>query len=334
MSALSRENLAALAYRAGWAAVRYIPQPLAGPLFDLGADVASGRGKSPAMEQLRRNLSRVVGPENVTRALVRDSMRSYMRYWQEAFRLPAIHNDPGLQERLRASVHGVEHFDASVDTGRGVVLALTHSGNWDMAGAFLAHHYGPFTTVAERLKPESLFDAFVEFRRSLGFNVIAHSRKPDGHGQDGDSHDAAENESPFEQLAAVLEDGGVVCLLAERDLSRSGVTVDFMGEPANIAAGPAALALRTGAHLHAVSLYFDGDGWGMEFSPEVEVTDVPETSQRLADHYAANIRQHPADWHMLQPQWNSDISAIAERRAARQAARAQAQSNRRGEGNE
>ena len=302
-----QEECASLAYRAGWKVVQYLPLPVARVLFNCGADVASGWGSSPRMEQLRRNLARVVGPENVTRALVRASMRSYMRYWMEAFRLPALHKDPQLHSRLRSGVHGLEHFDASVARGRGVILALTHSGNWDMAGSFLVGHYGAFTTVAERLKPESLFEAFVEFRESLGFNVIAH--RPN-------RNDPAANDKPFAQLARVLEDGGVVCLLAERDLGRTGVTVDFMGQPANVAAGPAALAMRTGAALHAVGLWFEADGWGMSVSPQIPVTDVEETSQCLADMYAANIRAHPQDWHMLQPQWNDDVAARDAQKAA------------------
>ena len=83
-----RERLTAAAYIAGWKLTSTLPKPVAKVLFDWGADVASKKGKGP--EQLRRNLARVVGPENVTRDLVRRSMRSYMRYWREAFQLPAM----------------------------------------------------------------------------------------------------------------------------------------------------------------------------------------------------------------------------------------------------
>ena len=256
------------------------------------------------MEGLRRNLARVVGPENVTRALVRDSVRSYMRYWMEAFRLPAMHGDASLHERLLSGLEGLEHFDASAQSGRGTILALPHSGNWDMAGVFLVGHYGQFTTVAERLKPAVLFDAFVDYRETLGFEVLPLTG--------GEA-------SPFARLKEVLEAGGVVCLLAERDLTRSGVSVDFMGEEANMAAGPARLALETGAALHVVHSWFKGEGWGLSVSPELEVTNVQETTQRMADGFAANIRRHPEDWHMLQPQWNVDIERRRQARAAHKA---------------
>lgn len=297
MAFVDRERLAAAGYIACWRIVRYLPRPLAAWLFERGADYASDNGKG--MEQLRRNLSRVVGPENVTRDLVRDSMRSYMRYWLEAFRLPAIHSDPRLHERLLTGMRGKEHSDASIASGRGVIFALTHSGNWDMAGVFCVNHYGGFTTVAERVKPEVLFDAFVDYRESLGFTVVPLT---------------GGSASPYPRLKETLERSGVVCLLAERDLTRTGVTVDFMGEEANVAAGPAQLAIETGAALHVVHSFFDGEGWGLTVSPEVEVTTLQETCQRMADGFAENIRQHPADWHMLQPQWNEDVDRRRQQR--------------------
>lgn len=285
-----KQDVAAAGYLAGWKVVRRLPEPVARTIFRWGADFASDHGRG--MDNLRRNLTRVVGTENVTRELVRDSMRSYMRYWLEAFRLPAIHADPQLHELLLTGLEGLEHFDVSARSGRGVILALPHSGNWDMAGVFLVGHYGRFTTVAERLKPEVLFDAFVDYREKLGFEVLPLTGG------------AA---TPFARLKEALLEGGVVCLLAERDITRSGVTVDFMGEEAAMAAGPAQLAIETGAALHVVHSWFKDDGWGLSVSPEVEVTDVQETTQRMADGFAVNIRLHPEDWHMLQPQWNTDV---------------------------
>lgn len=292
----------------GWRLIRFLPQRLAAWIFRRAADVISDNGAG--MDQLRRNLARVVGPENVTRELVRDSVRSYARYWLEAFRLPIIHNDQQLHARLRAGLDEADlaYLDASLRSGRGVIIALPHSGNWDMAGCFLVGYQGQFTTVAERLKPEVLFEAFVDFRTKLGFDVIALT---------------GGEEPPFEHLKHVLQRGGVVCLLGERDLNRTGVEVDFFGQKANMAPGPAVLALETGACLHVAHSWFEPGGWGLNVSPEIVVTDVVETTQRLADAYAANIAAHPQDWHMLQPQWNEDVEARSEarRRVARGARR-------------
>ncbi|MFP7364712.1 phosphatidylinositol mannoside acyltransferase [Corynebacterium callunae] len=284
------EDLAALGYKAGWRFVRLLPPRVAKSLFDFGADLASAYGKG--MDQLRSNLIRVVGAEHVTSALVRDSMRSYARYWMEAFRLPAIAGDPTLQAQLHAGVRGLEHLDASIAAGKGVVLTLPHSGNWDMAGTFLVNYHGSFTTVAERLKPESLFEAFVDFRESLGFEVIPLSG--------GET-------PPFKRLKSTLVDGGIVCLMGERDLRYSGVETTFFGEKTSMPAGPAQLAIETGAALHVVHSWFAGDGWGLSVSPAVEVDNLSDTVQRIANAFEENIRKHPADWHMLQPLWFDDL---------------------------
>lgn len=284
------ENLAALGYITGWRVVRLLPLPVARTLFNLGADLASRRGRG--MPQLRDNLARVVGAENVSTQLVRESVRSYARYWLEAFRLPSMIAQPGLHAQLVAGMVGMDQLDAALASGRGVILTLPHTGNWDMAGTFLVGHHGQFTTVAERVKPETLFTAFVEFRQSLGFDVLALSG-----GQT----------PPFAQLKKVLESGGVVCLMGERDLRQSGVPTMFFGEETSMPAGPALLALETGAALHVAHSWFAGDSWGFSVSDEVEVDDLPTTVQRLADLFAANIAAHPEDWHMLQPLWFSDL---------------------------
>lgn len=284
------ENLAALGYLSGWRVVRLLPLPVARRLFNLGADLASRRGK--AMPQLRANLTRVVGAENVTDSLVRDATRSYARYWMEAFRLPTIAGQPGLHAQLQAGMVGMEQLDTALQSGRGVILTLPHTGNWDMAGTFLVGHHGQFTTVAERLKPEALFNAFVDFRKSLGFDVLALTG--------GET-------PPFTQLKQVLESGGVVCLMGERDLRQSGVVTTFFGEETSMPAGPARLALETGAALHVAHSWFEGEGWGLSVSDEVEVDNLNDTVQRLADLFAANIAAHPQDWHMLQPLWFKDL---------------------------
>lgn len=287
------ERLAAAGYIAGWKAVRHLPLRLSARIFNAGADYASDGGRG--MEMLRRNLIRVVGAENVTRELVRDSMRSYARYWNEAFRLPAIAGDEELLARLDAGVRGRVHLEKTLGQGKGLILTLPHSGNWDMAGMWLVSRYGKFATVAERLRPEALFDAFVDYRESLGFEVIAA---------------AGSTVPPFERLREVLSGGGIVCLMGERDMTPRGVPVSFFGEETTLPAGPAKLAVETGAGLHVAHSWFAGTAagpdWGHSVSPAIEVTDVAETTQRVADIFAANIAAHPVDWHALQPVWPAD----------------------------
>lgn len=280
-------------YAAGWMLVRAMPEFAARNVFDAGALYAS-LGGGPV--QLRKNLARVIGvpPARVPGSLVRASLASYARYWREAFRLPTM-NHAELARRLHESILGQEHLNAALAAGRGAVLALPHSGNWDMAGVWLAQTHGTFTTVAERLKPESLYRRFIAYRESLGFEVLPLS---------------GGERPPFEVLCERLRDNKIVCLMAERDLTRTGVQVDFFGEPTRMPAGPAKLAIETGAALLPTHCWFAGDGWGAEIYPALDCTggDVVAITQALADKFAANIAAHPADWHMLQPQWLADLS--------------------------
>ena len=287
------ENLSDWGYAAGWRLVRAMPDPMARGMFDAGALYFS-RGGGP--EQLRKNLARVIGttPAGVPATLMRAALSSYARYWREAFRLPSM-NLPAVAERLDKVFIGAEYFAAAHAAGRGAVMALPHSGNWDMAGVWLAQNYGTFTTVAERLKPESLYDRFIAFRESLGFEVLPSSggARP-----------------PMEILADRLRANRFVCLMADRDLSRSGVPVQFFGEPTRLPAGPAKLALQTGAPLHPAHVYYDGPDCVVRIDEAIDTSsgDVGVITQALADRFAVNIAAHPQDWHMLQPLWLADLS--------------------------
>ena len=281
------------AYAAGWMAVRAMPEFAARSAFDTGARYAARRG---GPEQLRKNLARVIGvpPDEVPDELMRASLESYGRYWREAFRLPTM-NLPKLAREIDATFQGADNLAAALDAGRGAVCALPHSGNWDMAGVWLAQTHGTFTTVAERLKPESLYKRFISYRESLGFEVL-----PSSGGE----------RPPFEVLCERLRANRVVCLMAERDLTRTGVEVDFFGEPTRMPAGPAKLAIETGAALLPSHCWFSDDGSRVWIQRPLDCSsgDVNAITQALADRFAENIAAHPEDWHMMQPQWIADLS--------------------------
>jgi phosphatidylinositol dimannoside acyltransferase len=293
-----RDEAADAAYALGWAVVRRLPEPVAREIFTLIADRVwrrHGRG----VRQLERNLRRVVGPEvseQALRALSRRGMRSYLRYWMEAFRLPATSRDRILSGMR---ITGVEDLRKDLDEGRGVVAALPHMGNYDHAGAWIALSGVPFTTVMERLRPESLYDRFIAYRSGLGMEVLPAT------GGDGDV---------FRALAARLREGRLVCLVADRDLTASGVEVEFFGRPAKMPAGPAALAIETGAPLRPVTLWYEGDDWGAHIHEEIPVPaeggredKIQAMTQSLADVFAEGIAAHPEDWHMLQRVWVEDL---------------------------
>ncbi|MEU7602197.1 phosphatidylinositol mannoside acyltransferase [Streptomyces sp. NPDC041003] len=297
----AQDKLVSGLYGLGWAGVKKLPEPAAVALGGRIADFAwKRRGKS--VLRLESNLARVVpdaGPERL-RELSKAGMRSYMRYWMESFRLPTM--DP---ERFSTDVEFQDEqlLRDALASGRGVVVALPHLANWDLAGAWAIGHIGvPFTTVAERLKPETLYDRFVAYRESLGMEVLPHS-----------------GGAAFGTLARRLRSGGLVCLVADRDLSASGVEVDFFGSTARMPAGPALLAQQTGAVLLPATLHY-GDTPKMygRIHPEVEVpkkgTRTEKTAvmtQALADAFAWGIAEHPEDWHMLQRLWLDDLEERA-----------------------
>jgi KDO2-lipid IV(A) lauroyltransferase len=295
------ERLLVLAYRAGWALVRALPERLCDRLFQFGADLA-WRKQGKGARRLRSNLARVAPPGTDLDRLGRDAMRSYARYWLECFRLPVL-----SPERIVGRMHIREEHNLrdSHAAGKGTILALPHMGNWDHAGAWLVLTGVPFTTVAERLKPAEMFDLFVAFREGLGFEVLAAS---------GDER------PPFEVLTERLLAGGMLCLLSDRDLTPSGVPVTFFGARATMPAGPAALALRTGAALVPTTLWYSGDAvngaWEARTESPIPHTDVATMTQALADRFAAAIAEHPADWHMLQRLWTDDLDPAAQSTAA------------------
>lgn len=288
---------ASLGFAAGWRIVRALPGPAARALFRAGGDLAVRRD-GPGVRRLAGNLRRVVGPElpeEELTALVRAGMRSYARYWMEAFRLPSLSREQvvgGLK------MDGEEILRTAYAAGRGVIVALPHAGNWDHAGAWACYTGMPLTTVAERLKPEDVYRRFLAYRESLGMEILPLSG--------GDR-------SPIDILADRVEAGGLVVLLADRDLSARGIPVDFFGGRTRMPGGPALLALRTGAPLLVASLWYDREYSRVKIAGPLPVPtegtraeQVAVLTQQVADELAAGIAAHPEDWHMLQRLWLDD----------------------------
>lgn len=282
-------------YAAGWGAVKRLPEPVARGAFDaVGSWAARREGRS--VRQLRANLRVATGGTLDPAALdelTGRAMRSYARYWQEAFRLPRYPS-----ERIVAHTHlpGLEQVDRARKDGRGVILALPHSGNWDAAAVWFIHYLqGPFLTVAERLEPESLYRRFLEYRESLGMRVVP----------------LTGGERPSATvLKEWLDGGGSTCLLADRDFGRQGVPVTFFGRPTTMPSGPALLAAQTGAALIPVVCRFRDRGWEIDFAPEVPLDGggrlrdrVHAAMQGVADAFTAGIARRPEDWHMLARIW-------------------------------
>jgi lauroyl/myristoyl acyltransferase len=297
-----RDRVTDLGYAAGWGAVKALPSPLASRAFRAVADIATVRNGKGA-QQLRKNLRRVRphASEAELDELVGAGLRSYSRYWLETFRLPKM-DHRAVIERAGLETTGAEHLHAAHRAGKGFILALPHMGNWDVAALWLVAQGYPFTTVAERLKPDSLFDRFVAFRESLGMEVLP----------------LTGGAPPSDALRERLRAGRPVCLVADRDLSRNGVEVQFFGEAARMPGGPALLAATTGAALLPVGLWFTDDGgWGQWIGPPVELPGtrladkVRSGTQAVAEAFEEQIGRRPADWHMLQKLWLADLTPRA-----------------------
>lgn len=298
------DRLTVLLYSAGWRLVRLLPERAAYLIFSLIAQFSWLR-QGQGVRQLEANLARVVPGSSPFRlkALVRKGMHSYMRYYCDSFRLPDWSADRIL---ATCRAEGDGPVRSALAEGRGVVMALSHSGNWDHAGAWSTLALAPVTTVAERLRPEEIYQRFLRFRQQLGMEILPLTGGGD----------------VFGTLVRRLRKGGFVPLLADRDLTATGVPVTLFGETARMAAGPASLALVTGAALHPVSIRYERlpagapARWGTVVHFHPEVVPPPEGSraeriaamtQACAESLAAGIAAHPQDWHMLQRVFVADL---------------------------
>jgi KDO2-lipid IV(A) lauroyltransferase len=284
-----KDNFSAYVYFAGWRVVRWLPESMAYKVAYWVSDFLVKRnGKS--VQRLRSNLSRTQpGMTSLDLdLLVIEAMRSYMRYWCDTFRLPDWSRERILETVTVTNEHLL--IDA-IEAKTGVIVAVPHAGNWDHAGAYFCAKGIRLVTVAERLKPEKLFLRFLAYRQAMGMEVLP---------LDG---------RVLNTLEERLNQGALVALVSDRDLSRSGIEVDFFGGTARMPAGPALLALRTKAPLITAFVSYTENGVHIEFRNIVlpssgdESSKVKEIVQMTAQYFEDGISENPGDWHMLQRIW-------------------------------
>ena len=284
-----KDNLSAYLYFAGWRVVRWLPESTAYKLaYSVSDFLVKRNGKS--VQRLRSNLSRTQ-PGMTTLdldLLVIEAMRSYMRYWCDTFRLP----DWSKKRILETVTVTNEHLlTDAIAAKTGVIVAVPHAGNWDHAGAYFCAKGIRLVTVAERLKPEKLFLKFLAYRQAMGMEVLP---------LDG---------RVLNTLEERLNEGALVALVSDRDLSRSGIEVEFFSGKARMPAGPALLALRTKAPLITAFVSYTETGVHIEFrniivpSSGDESSKVKKIVQMTAQYFEDGISERPEDWHMLQRIW-------------------------------
>jgi KDO2-lipid IV(A) lauroyltransferase len=287
-----KEKIVARGYILAWRVLRALPEDFAYSLFNRGARwLIKRNGKS--VQRLRKNLMNVKPEYSKAQMenLVATGMSSYMRYWCDTFRFPNWDKD-----RINSTVTVTREnlLLDGIKSGRGVIVSLPHAGNWDHAGAYFCLKGIHLVTVAERLKPERLFLEFLRYRQAMGMEVLALDSRS------------------IVTLAQRLREGHLVALVADRDLSKSGIDVQFFGKPSRMPAGPAVLALKTGAVFltafvnyteSGIHITFDEISLPLDGSQEEKISHLVQQS---ADNFERGIAQHPEDWHMLQRIWIDD----------------------------
>ncbi len=280
-------------------AVDLLPAPVCTGAAHLVAS-ASRRFSDEQRLMAERNMRRVLGaeaaPELVDRA-VRGVFTSYGRYWFDTLRLPNLSAD----EVSAGFTHdGIEHLLAARERGVGPILALPHVGGWEWAARWLISVRGwEVTAVAEALEPPELFEWFLALREQMGLHIV-----PLG-------------PSAGSEVSAALTSGRITCLLADRDLTGTGIPVEFLGETTRLPGGPALMALRSGAALLPTAVYFEGRRCHAIVDPPIDTerrgsirSDVTRVTQDLATAMERQIRRAPEQWHLLQPNWPSDYEAL------------------------
>jgi len=286
-----------LVYRGLSGVFGLFPEPLVrGAGRGLGKGLSHVAGERFALG--KRHMRRALGPDAPdaeVEAATREMFASYGRYWAEVFWFRVRRKEEVVD---RARVTGLEHLDDAREQGRGIILALPHIGNWDVAGAVAEALEMPVMAVVEDLPNRRIQEWFYDTRKAFGIDPVV----------------AGEPET-VRKLLRCLKDGGVVALVSDRDVTGSGVDVEFFGEKTTMPGGPAAMADRTGAAMVPVAPFFaEGAGYDMIIYPELELPSdgsradrVRAGTQAYADALEEIIRDRPTQWHIMVPNWPSDV---------------------------
>ena len=282
-----------IAYLLAWRLIGILPERLAYGLANKIADYLykkNGKG----VKRLRSNYARVEKfmSESDLDQLTKAGMRSYLRYWIDTFRL-----NKWSKERIvsTTTVINEELLRDPIASKKGCLVVLPHAGNWDHAAAYFCSTGINLTTVAEKLKPEQIFLKFLDYRQSIGIEVL-HTE-----------------EKVLPVLLDRLKSGKLVALVADRDLSKNGIAVDFFDDVAKMPSGPARLILDSNSAFISAFITYSETGINIEFKnigpvpTEGNVEErVAKLTQLMADNFAAGIKSSPVDWHMLQRIWTDE----------------------------
>jgi KDO2-lipid IV(A) lauroyltransferase len=279
-----------LLYLFAWKLIALLPEKSAYQLANFVSDrIYKKNGKG--IRRLRSNYARVM-PEYAAaklEELTKLGMRSYLRYWFDTFRLSRW-----SKNRIISTTQVIREnlLRDPIQSKQGCIVALPHAGNWDHAAAYFCSTGITLTAVVEKLKPEAIFKKFLAYRESIGIEAISHKEKT------------------IPILTKRLQAGKLIALVADRDMSRNGVEVNFFGKTSKMPSGPAILAIKTGAPLITAYVRYTLDGIQIIFDETIKPTNsgneedqIKIITQSIADNFAKRIKEYPVDWHMLQRIW-------------------------------
>jgi KDO2-lipid IV(A) lauroyltransferase len=279
-----------LLYLFAWKLIAVLPEKSAYKLADYVSDrIYKKNGKG--IKRLRGNYGRVM-PEYSSQKLeelTKLGMRSYLRYWFDTFRL-----SKWSKNRIISTTQVIREnlLRDPIQSKQGCIVALPHAGNWDHAAAYFCSTGITLTAVVEKLKPEAIFKKFLAYRESIGIEAISHKEKT------------------IPILTERLQAGKLIALVADRDMSRNGIEVNFFGKTSKMPSGPAILAIKTGAPLITAYVRYTSGGIEIIFDETLKPTNsgseeeqIKIITQSMADNFAKRIKENPVDWHMLQRIW-------------------------------
>lgn len=245
-----------------------------------------------ARARLEFNL-RVALPEAEPRALRRIAwmnFRNHSKAYADLMRLPKA---AVADLRPLLKVRNEHYLDQAVAAGKGVLVVSAHMGSWEVAAAIWSATITPVALFAEQLDPPELFAWYRTTRQRLGISVLPLNR------------------TGLKQVVQALDAGEMIVTAVDRDLSGTGILVDFFGRPARIPTGPAAIALRRGAPLLPVCVFrlpddtYVAEGWEPIWarSSGDREADIRRLTEQLVRHLERIIRAHPEQWHMPHRIW-------------------------------
>jgi Kdo2-lipid IVA lauroyltransferase/acyltransferase len=185
---------------------------------------------------------------------------------------------------------GMEHYDAAIRAGRGVLFATAHLGNWELSAFAHALFRSPMEVVVRPLD-NPLIDALVERRRALSGN------RP-----------IAKQEAARAILKALKANQAVGILIDQNSAPEAGVFVDFFGVPACAPVGFAKLAARSGAAvIPGFALWSEQERrYVLRFYPAVPMTgDAARDTQAIQSRLERVIREYPEQWLWIHRRWKT-----------------------------